>query len=448
MSEHAQNRSRGKDLAIVAGVLLLLLLLLLILFRPAQPARAWIFGDMGGLLSKSNAVLPAETPGGAAHPASLQAQAGTPTPDGQPLIQSSQTGGTQSFNPPLITPPTPPTNPIAPDLATTSPSPGASSDAAVSRTGTTSPNPAPATTPPPVSSPTSNPPQARASAAGPSPSPGRALPSDTAALADTSSPAPPGPVAQVNTADLLLSNAPSAAQTSPNHSSPGVQKYTASQQQARADLKAPTPPVSPDQIEVPKGPPDADSSQGANQRPPDTLTTTDEDYLFAPGNSGTKVVFVLDRSLSMMGEKSRVARREVIRTLRRLGPNTSFFILLFPYLEMPAPGLLPVTEENIQSMGGWLYSVGHRIGSDPNKAMDKALEFNPETVWLLSDGKFSAGAADSIRSANKLVQARINTIGLYSRDGETVLRQIANENRGQFRFVPPPNRHATNSASF
>jgi von Willebrand factor type A domain len=178
------------------------------------------------------------------------------------------------------------------------------------------------------------------------------------------------------------------------------------------------------------------------------LPETDTTPLFDPQQSGTNVVFVLDRSLSMMGEKSLAARRELVKTLHHLGTNTSFYILLFPYMAMPARGPLPATRENVDSMGGWLFSVGHRMGSDPVKSMTKALQFNPTTVWLLSDGKFSTSAANAIRSANEPVNAKIQTIGFYSREGETVLRQIASENHGIYRFVPPPGQTATNGVTF
>jgi hypothetical protein len=178
------------------------------------------------------------------------------------------------------------------------------------------------------------------------------------------------------------------------------------------------------------------------------LPETETKPLFDPQQSGTNVVFVLDRSLSMMGDKSLAARRELVKTLHHLGANTSFYILLFPYMAMPAPGPLPATRENVDSMGGWLFSVGHRMGSDPVKAVTKALQFNPTTVWLLSDGKFSTSAANAIRSANEPVNARIQTIGFYSREGEAVLRQIASENHGNYRFVPPPGQTATNSVTF
>jgi hypothetical protein len=155
---------------------------------------------------------------------------------------------------------------------------------------------------------------------------------------------------------------------------------------------------------------------------------------------GSNVIFVLDHSLSMKGEKSNAARKELVRTLEKLGPDKSFYVIFFPEKTMPAAGPLPATTENIEAMTNWIYSVGHSFGSDPARAMLKALDFRPDIIWLLSDGRFSEDAASTIRLANENIHARINTVGFYSPDGERVLKQIAEENHGSYRFVPPPSR--------
>ncbi len=160
-------------------------------------------------------------------------------------------------------------------------------------------------------------------------------------------------------------------------------------------------------------------------------------------------MFILDRSLSMKNnDKSVVARHQMVDTLRDLGTNRTFYILFFPYKAMPADGPLAATQTNIDSMTNWIFSTDHAFGSNPQKAMVRALEFKPDTVWLLSDGEFSTNISKEIHVANESVQAAINTVGFYSRNGEEVLRQIATENHGIYRFVPPPGDYqGTNTAT-
>jgi hypothetical protein len=179
-------------------------------------------------------------------------------------------------------------------------------------------------------------------------------------------------------------------------------------------------------------------------RTADLLGNNSPSRLFDP-EAGSNVVVLLDNSMGMMTNgKSFSARQEVVRTLLSMNAAKTFCVLFFHsggYDAMPSAGPLPATPENVRSMTNWLFSVGHRIGADPTRAVQRALEMAPapDTLWLLSGSDFSDDVIDSIRQANASVSARINTIGFYTRDGEQALRKIAGENRGAYRFVPPPN---------
>jgi hypothetical protein len=164
---------------------------------------------------------------------------------------------------------------------------------------------------------------------------------------------------------------------------------------------------------------------------------------FDPG-SGTNVSFVIDHSLSMKNNgKSVRARTELLKTLETMGAAKTFYVLFFHsggYEGMPGLGPMPATPENIHAITNWLFTVGHRFGSDPTKGMSRALEMlpAPDTVWLLSDGKFSKSAVQAIHQANLPVKAHINTVALYSAEGEEVMREIADDNHGSYRFIAPP----------
>jgi hypothetical protein len=182
---------------------------------------------------------------------------------------------------------------------------------------------------------------------------------------------------------------------------------------------------------------------------------------------GSNVVFILDQSLSMSGKKSAAARRELVKALRDLdlGTNQSFYIYsatngisfkgslqdpgtnrssyilcchVSGYQVMPTAGLLQAAPQDIRSATNLILSAGNCYGSDPTSAVQRALEFKPDSVWLLSDGKFFSNVPKAIRVANDSVNARIHTVGFYEPTGEPVLRQIADENGGTYRFVPLP----------
>jgi len=166
--------------------------------------------------------------------------------------------------------------------------------------------------------------------------------------------------------------------------------------------------------------------------------------MFDPAGPASNVVFVLDHSLSMKNNgKSFVARHELLHALENMSPAQKFYILFFHsggYDGMPALGPVDATPDNIRAITNWLFSVGHKFGSDPVRAVNRGLSLKPppDTMWLLSDGKFSSKAVAAIRDANGNFNVHINTIAFYSHEGEEVLHQIADENRGIYRFVPPP----------
>jgi hypothetical protein len=235
---------------------------------------------------------------------------------------------------------------------------------------------------------------------------------------------------------------------------------------------SPATPSDPNQPAAPATTPasatDADktTSLGANPADKASDAKTDDSRLFDP-QRGSNVVFVLDQSFSMSGKKSAAARRELVKALQDLdlGTNQSFYIYavtndtsfkgglqdpgtnqssyilcvhLSGYEAMPTSGLLQATPQEIRSVTNLILSAGNYFGSDPTPAVQRALEFKPNTIWLLSDGKFSSNVPKAIRVANDSVNARIHTLGFYEPTGEPVLRQIADENGGTYRFVPPP----------
>jgi hypothetical protein len=205
-------------------------------------------------------------------------------------------------------------------------------------------------------------------------------------------------------------------------------------QQRTEDLLAGTAdsdrPNSPDQSAASK-------NDDAPKPPEEPTPKLDELHPFDSAR-GSNVVFVLDRSWSMKGEKSRAARRELLSTLQQLGTNKMFYVIYFPYQAMPAPRPLKATPENIASITNWLFAAGHSYGPNPADSVTHALQFNPDTVWLLSDGEFPASAAGAIRTANESTKAQIHTVAFYNRSGEKVMRQIADDNGGTYRFVPAP----------
>jgi len=154
---------------------------------------------------------------------------------------------------------------------------------------------------------------------------------------------------------------------------------------------------------------------------------------------GRDFVYVVDYSGSMSGEKLRDAKDELVRSISSLRRRMRFYIIFYntKALPMPAAGLVKADEENKKKYFAWVQSASGGGGTDPTGAMRLALSLGPDTIWLLSDGLFDKSACDQIARANPGRKAQIHTVAFYENKGEAVLRRIAEDNRGQYRFVSP-----------
>ena len=177
---------------------------------------------------------------------------------------------------------------------------------------------------------------------------------------------------------------------------------------------------------------------------PDITDTTPPTNIFDSAATGSNVVFVLDHSTNMQnGGKSAAARQELLKHIKAMTPESKFDVLFFHsggYDEMPGRGPLAATPENIGTITNWLFSVGHTNGTDPAKAVGRALGLGPapDTIWLLAGDELSPAVVDAIRQTNALIRAHINTIDFYCHCAEQELRDIADQNHGVYRYVPPP----------
>ena len=154
---------------------------------------------------------------------------------------------------------------------------------------------------------------------------------------------------------------------------------------------------------------------------------------------GGKFVFVVDRSGSMTGPKLDAAKAELIRAVTALRRGMEFYIIFFDdtHQSLQPVALARATEAGKRGQFAWVRSIRSGAGTNPTSAMTLALSLKPDVIWLLSDGMFNRDVTNVIRRANGRRKTQIHTLAFYSREGERVLKQIADENRGKYRFVSP-----------
>lgn len=166
---------------------------------------------------------------------------------------------------------------------------------------------------------------------------------------------------------------------------------------------------------------------------------------------GQKIVFVVDCSRSMMGEKWERVREELIRSLERLSPEQSFYVIFFDGNSHPmfSPGppakeMLAADSANLSRVRRWIMSVQLGANTSPLSSMVHALKLSPDATFLLTDGEFADSTAQWLRDHNRIkrvdakprVKTPVHTVGIFNTKTQRLLKRIARENAGQFQFVP------------
>jgi hypothetical protein len=170
---------------------------------------------------------------------------------------------------------------------------------------------------------------------------------------------------------------------------------------------------------------------------------------FGAKAQGDQFVFVCDCSRSMSGLKWLSLRRELDHCIEQLGPTRSFYIVFFdgdmhPMCEpfFREPGLLPATSENLEKVRQWLNNVSLGANTSPLESMKYALAFEPDAIFLLTDGEFSDYTAPYVRDFSRRRKTQegkrpiaVHTVGLMEKKHQQVLRRIARDSGGSYTFV-------------
>ncbi len=164
--------------------------------------------------------------------------------------------------------------------------------------------------------------------------------------------------------------------------------------------------------------------------------------------TGRNVVYIVDRSGSMEGARWESARKELIQSIESLARDQQFFVFLFSDSTHPMPQLagrnklVPASRDNIDEVKRWLMNQAPNSRTEPKGSVIRALNLNPDVVFLLSDGLFQddtgaylfkrARIRESVSEPETVV---IHTIAFHSQEVWHVLRQIAESFGGTFRSV-------------
>jgi len=151
-----------------------------------------------------------------------------------------------------------------------------------------------------------------------------------------------------------------------------------------------------------------------------------------------RIVYVVDRSGSMI-DTFEFVRRELKRSIGSLRRSQKFHVIFFNSrapLEAPPKRLVNAVEAHTEPFFEFLDQVVPTGGTEPETALNRALQLRPDLIYLLSDGiDFEAGLLTKLNEWNRDRKARIFTIAYLDRTGREILEIIAREHGGEFKFV-------------
>ena len=195
--------------------------------------------------------------------------------------------------------------------------------------------------------------------------------------------------------------------------------------------------------------------------------------VFGSGTSAKSYVFVVDCSSSMYGSRFTLAISELIQTIGKLRSNQRFFVVFYSNTTMPlfsklsfANGRIPAngkrpavlrrvrrtrrgirrsrrttrrsllaaTSANRLRAQKWIFKIRPGGGTQPREAMELALSMKPQVIYFLTDGEIPGDTPDVVRRANKS-GVIVNTVALEYAGSADLLKSIARENDGTYRFV-------------
>jgi len=156
-----------------------------------------------------------------------------------------------------------------------------------------------------------------------------------------------------------------------------------------------------------------------------------------PVGDAHKIVFVLDRSGSMTDSIDYVkyVTKRCISQLTEKDLLDVLFMSSGPPVEMPPKKLVPATDKNKELAFEFIDGVIAQGETTPEGALERAFELKPEVIFLLTDGEFDRAVVDLVKKLNAEKKVKVNTICFLYETGGALLKEIAAQNGGTYKFV-------------
>ena len=195
------------------------------------------------------------------------------------------------------------------------------------------------------------------------------------------------------------------------------------------------------------------SSGGSGKLAPFGATTGGDEGVeakfYGAGGNATKIIYIVDASGSLIDTLPFVIR-EIKRSIGELSARQRFTVIFFQggtAIEVPPRGWKQATPEMKERVADWItLSEGNIIprgSTNPVSALELAMRYRPELVFILSDNITGRGRYEVDRGrllamldeANPEGRIKINTIQFLYPDPLNTLQKIAEQHGGVYRFI-------------
>ena len=169
---------------------------------------------------------------------------------------------------------------------------------------------------------------------------------------------------------------------------------------------------------------------------------------------GNHFVYLVDSSGSM-GDGFESARRELLGSIDLLSPDQRFYVVFFDadpdFMRISNPGVdeprsVYATADNKAALRRWAMRIKMDRGKAPYDPLRFALGLKADVIFLLSDGEFPEGIPKLLKEENRVENlfgeskpiSILHTISYFSEEGASIMKRMASQNSGQYRYVPKP----------
>lgn len=156
---------------------------------------------------------------------------------------------------------------------------------------------------------------------------------------------------------------------------------------------------------------------------------------------GSRFVFIVDVSGSMsVGGKIESLKSQLTRSIQNLVETSSFMVYTFSDDAAPlgnSKDWVSAIEERKRWARRAIGTLGAGGATNPINAFRAALKLRPrpDAIYFMTDGEFDPLVADEVARLNT-GKAPIHCIAFATRDSEAVMKRIANQSKGTYKFVP------------